>query len=241
MVPLFSVSLSLSGRCVCLEKCQVPRERGTPLHYSLSACNHFGRNSNSSEFHACVSYMGRCCLHVGGNGRHERDFLIICQHVADMQLLILEGKSLCHSDLEGFKRTKVLISFPTFRGKTNQVFSKPCLFPSDTRHFRHFRRFRGSEERSPCFQWVECKFVIFAVFVKTAPFWQGTKTRFTKNTVCATPKHFLGKKWPEFRRKRDLCEPLLTAMAQVLPSLIMLCESAKLLFMLGTGKTQPET
>ena len=35
------------------------------------------------------------------------------------------------------------------------VFSKPCLFLSDTRHFRHFRRF----------QWVECKFVIFAVFV----------------------------------------------------------------------------
>ena len=73
------------------------------------------------------------------------------------------------------------------QGRTNQVFSKPCLFLSDTRHFRHFRRFRGSEERSPCFHWVECKFVIFAVFVKTAPFWQGTKTRFTKNTVCATP------------------------------------------------------
>ena len=51
-------------------------------------------------------------------------------------------------------------------------------------HFCSFRRFRGSEERSPCFQWVEGKFVIFAVFVKTAPFWQGTKTRFTKNTVC---------------------------------------------------------
>ena len=26
--------------------------------------------------------------------------------------------------------------------------------------FRHFRRFRGSEERNSCFQWVECKFVI---------------------------------------------------------------------------------
>ena len=50
----------------------------------------------------------------------------------------------------------------------------PFEFLSDTRHFRHFRRFRGFEEPSPCFQWVECKFVIFAVFVKTAPFWQGT-------------------------------------------------------------------
>ena len=27
----------------------------------------------------------------------------------------------------------------------------------------------------------------FTVFVKTAPSWQGTQTRFTKNTVCATP------------------------------------------------------
>ena len=67
------------------------------------------------------------------------------------------------------------------------AFSKPCLCLSDTRHFRHFRRFRGSEERSACFQWVERNFAIFAVFVKTAPFWQGAKSRFTKNAVCATP------------------------------------------------------
>ena len=34
--------------------------------------------------------------------------------------------------------------------------------------------FSGAEERSPCFQWVDCRFVIFAVFVKTARCWQGT-------------------------------------------------------------------
>ena len=79
------------------------------------------------------------------------------------------------------------------QGRTNPAFSRPCLFLSDTRYFRHFRRFRWSEEPNPCFQWVECKFVIFAVFVKTAPFWQGTKTRFTKNTVCATPIFFLSR------------------------------------------------
>ena len=66
------------------------------------------------------------------------------------------------------------------QGRANPAFSKPCLFLSDTRHFRHFRRFRGSEERNPCFQWVECKFVIFAVFVKTAPFWHLPKTRFVR-------------------------------------------------------------
>ena len=65
---------------------------------------------------------------------------------------------------------------PLIQGRTNPAFSKPCLCLSDTRHFRHFRRFRGSEEQSPCFQRIECKFVIFAVFVKTPPFWQGTKT-----------------------------------------------------------------
>ena len=62
-------------------------------------------------------------------------------------------------------------------GKNKPGFSKPCLCLSDTCHFRHCRCFRGCEERSPCFQWVECKFVIFAVFIKMAPFWQGTKTR----------------------------------------------------------------
>ena len=59
--------------------------------------------------------------------------------------------------------------------------------------------YRGLEERSPCLQRVECKFVILAVFVKTAPFWQGTKTRFTKNTVCATPNN------PERSRKIKGC------------------------------------
>ena len=56
------------------------------------------------------------------------------------------------------------------QGRTNPAFSKPCLFLSDTRQSRHFRRFRWSEEPNPCFQWVECKFVIFAAFVKNGPF-----------------------------------------------------------------------
>ena len=70
----------------------------------------------------------------------------------------------------------VLLLFFLCQGRTNPA----CLCLSD---FRPFSRFGGVEDRNPCFQWVECKFVIFA---KTAPFWQRT-TRFTKNTVCATP------------------------------------------------------
>ena len=75
------------------------------------------------------------------------------------------------------------------QGRANPAFSKPCLCLSDTRHFRHFRCFRGSEERNPSFQ---C--VIFVIYVKTAPSCPGTETRFTKKfflflflTVCATP------------------------------------------------------
>ena len=58
-----------------------------------------------------------------------------------------------------------------------------CLCLSDT---RHFRRFRGSEEQSPCLQWVECKFAIFAVFLKTGRPLFGRRQVYQK-TVCATP------------------------------------------------------
>ena len=74
-------------------------------------------------------------------------------------------------------------------GWTNPVLSKPCLCLRDTRHFRVICVvFGGLRSEALVFQWVECKSVIFAAFVKTAPFWQGAKTRFTKNTACATPR-----------------------------------------------------
>ena len=60
-------------------------------------------------------------------------------------------------------------------GKSKPGFSRPCLCLSDTHHFWViFVVFGGILERDLCFQWVECKFVIFVVFA----------TRFTKNTVC---------------------------------------------------------
>ena len=75
---------------------------------------------------------------------------------------------------------------PACQGRTNPAFAKAiCLCLSDTRHFHHFRLFRGSEERSPCFQWVDCKFVILAVFVKTAPF------IYPENKGMVYPKHGL--------------------------------------------------
>ena len=49
------------------------------------------------------------------------------------------------------------------------------------------------------------------------PFWQGTKTRFTKNTVCATPTYGFNclasrgapKKWPEYRTPARVTHPCL--------------------------------
>ena len=74
--------------------------------------------------------------------------------------------------------------------KNKPGFFKTTPLPEWHPPFSSFSSFGGSEKRSPCFQWVECKFVICAVFVKTAPFWQGTRTRFNKNTVCAAPSLF---------------------------------------------------
>ena len=71
------------------------------------------------------------------------------------------------------------------QGNTNPAFSKPCLFPSDTRHFRHFRRFRGSKERNPCFQWVEMQNSPFSPFSSKRPlFGRGQKHGLPKNGLC---------------------------------------------------------
>ena len=120
------------------------------------------------------------------------------RHFQADPLVVVEGAAIAAMHATSFRNLQVL----RFRGqdsrmfvcKTNALgqcknpaFSKPCLCLSDTRLFRHFHRFRRSEERCPCFQCMERKFVIFAVFLKAAPFWQG-QTRFTKNTVCATRK-----------------------------------------------------
>ena len=73
------------------------------------------------------------------------------------------------------------------QGIANPAFSKPCLCLNDTCHFRHFRRFWGSEERNPYFQW-RMQVRHFRRFRQNGLFLAGDKEdRFTKNTVCATP------------------------------------------------------
>ena len=117
--------------------------------------------------------------------------------------------------------------------RTNPAFS----------YFRHFRRFRGSEEPSPCFQWVECEFVILAVFVKTAPFLQGTKTLFTKNTVCATPTS-VSKSLPSARKRLQIKNLDLFSLAFVMERQINSprCSFAFafVVIMLGTHKPQQQ-
>ena len=58
----------------------------------------------------------------------------------------------------------------TNQGGENPVFGKPWFCLRDTRHFRHFHRFPGSEERNPLFLWVECKSSFSPFFVKTTCF-----------------------------------------------------------------------
>ena len=71
------------------------------------------------------------------------------------------------------------------QGRTNPAFSKPSLFLSDTRHFRHFRRLRGSEERSHCFQWVGMQIRHFRRFRQNGPFLAGDKnTVYQKHGLC---------------------------------------------------------
>ena len=113
------------------------------------------------------------------SGRHA------CSHSSRDLFVGTEGESACM-----LSRNMRTWAIPIVcQGRTNPAFSKPCLFLSDTRHSRHFRCFRAFEDRNPCFQWVECKFVISAVFVKTAPFGRGQKhglpkTRFVPPRVC---------------------------------------------------------
>ena len=72
-------------------------------------------------------------------------------------------------------------------GKSKPGFSKSCLCLSDTRHFRHFRRFQGSEERSPGFQWVECK-VVISPFSSKRSLLAGDKNTVYQKTLFAPPR-----------------------------------------------------
>ena len=54
----------------------------------------------------------------------------------------------------------------------------------DTRHFRHFRRFPGSEGQNPLFLWADCNTELSPIFVKkNTCFRQGTKRPFSKRGV----------------------------------------------------------
>ena len=74
-----------------------------------------------------------------------------------------------------------------FRGGENGAFGKRSFCWGDTRHFRHFRRFPGSEEQNPLFCGRNAISEVSPIFVKTTCFRQGTKRPFSKTTVSATP------------------------------------------------------
>ena len=65
------------------------------------------------------------------------------------------------------------------------LFGKPCLWPRDTRHFVIFIFFTGS---------IECKFVIFAVFVKAPLLGRGERHGLPK-APCVRPRKLLLEYW----------------------------------------------
>ena len=67
------------------------------------------------------------------------------------------------------------------QGCENGAFGKRSFRWGDTRHFRHFRRFPGSEEQNPLFLWAECNIRIFANFRQNHLFPKGPCH--TKNTT----------------------------------------------------------
>ena len=77
-----------------------------------------------------------------------------------------------------------VIQIAAIRGGENSIFWQTVVLLEC--HFRHFRRFQGSEEQSPLFLWVECRSSFSPFFVKTTCFRQGAKTPFSKNTVFTT-------------------------------------------------------
>ena len=115
----------------------------------------------------------------GARHRRCRSYTFVSRYTVQLQVGRLP---LCRTSSWSFS-----LIFHQFQGRTNLAFSKPCLCLSDARHFCHFRRFRVSEERNPCFQWVECRFVIFAVFVKS--FGRGQKHGLPK-TWFVPPRQF---------------------------------------------------
>ena len=78
-------------------------------------------------------------------------------------------------------------------GKSKTAFSDLWLCLSDTRHFRHFRRFRGPEKRSPCFQWVRIHIRHFRLFRQNGSFLAGDKnTVFLSITCLCHPENWRG-------------------------------------------------
>ena len=73
----------------------------------------------------------------------------------------------------GVQETVLLVNHALARGT-------PAIFV--------FSSFRGVRAAKPLLYWLECRFVIFAIFIQKPPFSGGTKARFTKGTVFGTPK-----------------------------------------------------
>ena len=81
-----------------------------------------------------------------------------------------KGDVLMGLQRQNFTMGTEFVSMPNYQGRTNPAFSKLCLCLNDTRHFRHFHSFRGSEERIPLFSVGRMQICHFRRFRQNGPF-----------------------------------------------------------------------
>ena len=94
------------------------------------------------------------------------------------------------------KRFAIVARNAPTQGPRNGAFGKPCPCPRGHPPFSSFSSFHGVRAAKPLLYWLECRFVIFAIFVKNLLFSGGTKARSTKSTVFGTPTNFVRKTQP---------------------------------------------
>ena len=125
----------------------------------------FGRGVSPDSQNRTPCYKSGCL-----ESQHKGHFCGACRSAAVKVSPEIVHES-CHGKCREISGEISLLLVPQeTQGGENPVFGKPWFCLRDTRHFRHFRRFPGSEERNPLFLWVECKSSFSPFFVKTTCF-----------------------------------------------------------------------
>ena len=87
----------------------------------------------------------------------------------------------------GAQENRVFCADVHHRSGESPAFGKPWVCLSDTRHFRHSRRFRGSDEQKPCFEMCRMQTRHFRRLSQNPLFSAGDKTTVSQNHRSNNP------------------------------------------------------